>query len=135
MLIQTYLLPDLKIRLSLSSKMADEGLDVDRNALANLNLRLEGGWIEGGYDAPSLLLAYEPTFNAWYFVVDDSTPIIELSDEEGGIYTANIGKCRIHDGVYVCHDIQAIHNVPITDRQYFANESLVPLLDDDYLLE
>lgn len=115
--------------------MANRGPDVDVKTLADLNLRLESGWIEGGYDAPSLLLAYEPTFDAWYFVVDDAQPIIELSDEEGGIYTANIGKCRIHNGVYVCRDIQAIHNVPISDRQYFVNESLVPLLDDEYLLE
>lgn len=115
--------------------MADQGPDVDAETLANLNLRLEGGWIEGGYDPPSLLLAFEPTFNAWYFVVDDSTPIVELSGEQGDIYTANIGKCRIHNGVYVCRDVQAIHDVPITDRQYFVNESLVPLLDDEYLLE
>ena len=117
--------PDVDLRLT----------DVDPVALSNLNLQLERGWIEGGYEAPSLLLAYEPTFSAWYFVVDDSTPIIELSDENGAIYTVNIGKCRIINGIYVCQDVQVIHDLPLTDRQYFVNESLVPLLDDDYLLE
>ena len=108
--------------------------NIDPETLANLNLHLASGWIEGDYEAPSILLAFEPTFGAWYFVVDDSQPIIELSDENGAIYTVNIDNCRVYNGVYVCRNVQAIHDLPLTDRQYFINESLVPLLDDDYLL-
>lgn len=123
------------LEISTLVKMTNQSLGINSKVLVNLNLLLESGWIEGDYEAPSILLAYEPTFNTWYFVVDDTKSIIELSDEEGTTYIVNSDDCHVESGVYVCHDVQVIHELPITDRQYYVNESLVPLLDDEYLLE
>ena len=112
---------------------------VDETILISVNNKLNNRWLEGDYQPPYLLLAYEPIFEAWYLVVDDTTPIIELTDEEGSIYTVLRQNCSIErhgkaGGIYICSNVDRIRDFPMTDRQYFVNESLVPLLDDNYNL-
>ena len=98
----------------------------------SLRSTLRQGWIDGEYKPPSYVLAYEPSVKAYYVVVDDSTPVIELADELGATYVVEKNKCYFEDGIYICHEVQPLHDFPITDRQYFAWESLIPLLDKDY---
>ena len=93
---------------------------------------IKAGWLVADYQPPSVTLSYEPTFKAWYLVVDDSSPIIELADETGAIFIVEKSKCRRNNNIYICQQVKAIHDFPITDRQYFVWESLIPLINDDY---
>lgn len=99
--------------------------------MPNLSEVLESGWIEGDYEPPSILLAYEPIYDTAYLVVDDKSPVVELGDELGAVYAVEKNKCRVQDGIYYCHDVKPIHDMPLTDRQYYVWESLIPLLSED----
>ncbi|MHB1571916.1 MAG: hypothetical protein ACYC0H_22295 [Solirubrobacteraceae bacterium] len=106
-----------------------------RDILVDLNLLIERGWIEGGYEPPNILLAYEPIFETWYFVIDDTYPIYELGDARGNIYIVEENKCFVLDGIYICNDVEIIGNYSTTDRENFITQTLTPLVDEDYTLE
>lgn len=95
---------------------------------------LQQVWLDGDYIPPQGTVAYEPQQQAWYVVVDDSLPIIELADEEGRNYVIPKNQCYLINQVYICNTVMSTSDAPMTDRQFFANEAIIPVLDQVFNL-
>lgn len=112
---------------------------LDDNEILNetinqMNIILEVGWLEGNYQPPNILLAFEPMTESWYFVTDDFSPIVDLIDGNGRTYAISKRQCFIKDGVYICNGVDSTGDYPTSDREYFVEESLVPLLNQTIMV-
>jgi hypothetical protein len=95
---------------------------------------IQAGWAVSNYTPPALPLAYEEATNAWFVVIEDHRSIVELADEEGRIYTVPKQRCYIEDFAYICPMIDPSQDMPLTWRQHFVTETIIPMLREEFIL-
>lgn len=97
---------------------------------------IKNGWLTTkNHRSPDRYLVYEPQHKSYYFVVDDKSPIIELIDEEGNLYIVPKSNCRrMNNGIYHCSNVEFIHDYPLSDREFFVWETIIPLVEEEYNL-
>lgn len=125
-------MPNRYVNYNMSAIVNSFILPCIKDMSENLFNTLRRAWMDAEYTSPKLAMAYEPLAHAWYFVVDDSMPIIELADERGKNYIVPKHRCAEVAGFYVCQDVKASTEFPTSVRQYFVRDTLVPILEDNY---